>query len=32
MLVTKDPANVVNLHDWTYPITLTMRISLGVVF
>lgn len=25
-------ANVVNLHDWTYPITLNVRISLGVVF
>ncbi len=21
-----------NLHDWTYPVTLVMRISLGVVF
>jgi hypothetical protein len=26
------PMTVVNLHDWTYPITLNMRISLGVVF
>jgi hypothetical protein len=27
-----NPIGVVNLHDWTYPITLNMRISLGVVF
>ena len=32
MAVTNTPGDVVNLHDWTYPITLTMRISLGVVF
>jgi len=32
MVVTRDRANVVNLHDWTYPIVLVVRISLGVVF
>lgn len=29
---TKQPLNVVNLHDWTYPAVLVFRISLGVVF
>jgi hypothetical protein len=34
MAVTRTPWNsgVVNLHDWTYPIVLVFRISLGVVF
>ncbi len=26
------PVEVVNLHEWTYPIVLVFRISLGVVF
>jgi hypothetical protein len=26
------PPDVVNLHDWTYPIVLVFRLSLGVVF
>jgi len=31
--VTRDsPPGVVNLHDWTYPIVLVFRLSLGVVF
>jgi hypothetical protein len=33
MAVTKTaPVQYVNLHDWTYPIVLVVRISLGVVF
>jgi hypothetical protein len=32
MAFTRVPGDVVNLHDWTYPIVLVVRISLGVVF
>lgn len=33
MAVTRNsPPDVVNLHDWTYPIVLVFRLSLGVVF
>jgi hypothetical protein len=31
MAVTRT-GDVVNLHDWSYPIVLVVRISLGVVF